>query len=103
MAGLLSSFLPMEVKCGATLISLCSKLNRRDRVSGMIFNFFLWFVLNRKIVRLKRDRPLCKHIRCILHGIQVTKSAVIRNTNELPLALVPGILFELLGNAVDLR
>ena len=43
-----------------------------------------WFVLNnRKIVRLKRDCSPCKHVRCILHGIQVTKSAVIRNTNEM--------------------
>ena len=29
----------MGAKCGATRISLGSKLNRRDRVSGMIFNF----------------------------------------------------------------
>ena len=28
----------MRAKCGATLISLCSKLNSRDRVSGMTFN-----------------------------------------------------------------
>ena len=103
----------MGAKCGAILISLCSTLNRRDRVSGMIFSF-PGFVLNREIIRLKRDGPSCKHIRCILHGIQITKSAVIRNTNEngapiyrvsneLPLTLLLGILLELPSNAVDLR
>ena len=125
MAGLSCTFLQMGATCDATRISLCSKLNRRDRVSGMIFNFPDQFVFNREIVRLKRDCPSCKHIRCILHGgIQVTKSAVIHNTNEMatpfitspmsygdpiyrvsnevPLALLIGIIFELPSNAVDL-
>ena len=70
-------------------------------------------MLNRKIARLKRDLPPFKDIRCILHGIQVTKNTVIRNTqngvprygvsNESSLALLRGILFELQSNAVDLR
>ena len=32
-------FLQMGAKCGVTLISLCSKLNRRDTASGMMFIF----------------------------------------------------------------
>ena len=38
-AGLSDTFLQMGAKCGATRISLCSKLNRLDRVSRMIFNY----------------------------------------------------------------
>ena len=37
-AGVLGKFLQLGARYGATLISLCSTLNRRDRVSGIIFN-----------------------------------------------------------------
>ena len=32
-------FLQIGARCGAVVISLCSKLNRRDRMSEIIFNF----------------------------------------------------------------
>ena len=99
-------FLQMGAKCGAALLSLCSKLNRSDRVSGMIFNLpGLCSTVKSYDCSAIAYRVSIFDVSCMEYDSLHKQSGDPRYSisNESPLALLRGILFELLSNDVDLK